>query len=68
MPKSPKVRKESNKREREEGTTSEEGTNPFRKSSKTGISPSKSKEGNKSKKMGKEMKTMNREIRGRRRE
>jgi hypothetical protein len=32
----PKVRNESStKREREEGRTSEEGTNPFRKSSRT---------------------------------
>jgi hypothetical protein len=35
MPKSLKVRKESSKRERREGRTSEEGTNPFRKSSRT---------------------------------
>jgi hypothetical protein len=51
--KSPKVRKESNKRKREKGT------NPCRKSSKTGRSPSRSEERNKSK----EMKTMIREIR-----
>jgi hypothetical protein len=49
MPKSPRVRKESSKREREEGRTSEEGTNPFRKSSRTGKCPSRSEEGNKSK-------------------
>jgi hypothetical protein len=41
MPNLPKVRKESGKREREEGR-SEEGTNPFR----TGRSPSRSEEGN----------------------
>jgi hypothetical protein len=35
MPKSPKARKESSKREREEGRMSEEGLNPFRKSSRT---------------------------------
>jgi hypothetical protein len=29
MPKSPKARKESSKREREEGRMSEEGLNPF---------------------------------------
>jgi hypothetical protein len=38
MPKSSKVRKESSKKEREEGRASEEGTNPFRKSSRTGRS------------------------------
>jgi hypothetical protein len=37
MPKSPKVRKESNKGDREEGRTSVEGTN-----SRTGRSPSRS--------------------------
>jgi DNA repair exonuclease SbcCD ATPase subunit len=63
MPKSPKVRKQSSKREREEGRTSEEGTNPFRKSARTGRFPSRSKEGNKSKEMDKEMKIMIREIR-----
>jgi hypothetical protein len=36
MPKSPKVRKKSSKREREEGRTTEEGKNLFRKSSRTG--------------------------------
>jgi hypothetical protein len=51
MPKSPKVRKESNKGEREEGRTSVEGTN-----SRTGRSPSRSEEGNKSKEMDNEMK------------
>jgi hypothetical protein len=35
MPKSPKARNESSKREREEGRMSEEGLNPFRKSSRT---------------------------------
>jgi hypothetical protein len=49
MPKSPKVRKESSKREMLEGRTSEESTNPFKKSSRTGRSPSRSEEGNKSK-------------------
>jgi hypothetical protein len=49
MPKSPKVKKESNKRKREEGRTSAEGTNPFRKSSKTERFPIRSEEGNKSK-------------------
>ncbi|KAH0807642.1 hypothetical protein GEV33_015148 [Tenebrio molitor] len=63
MPKSPKVRKESSKREREEGRTSEEGTNPFRKSTRTGRFPSRSEEGNKSKEMDKEMKTMIRDRR-----
>jgi flagellar motility protein MotE (MotC chaperone) len=63
MPKSPKVRKQSSKREREEGRTSEEGTNPFRKNTRTGRFRSRSKEGNKSKEMDKEMKTMIREIR-----
>jgi hypothetical protein len=49
MPKSPKVRKESNKRERQEGRKSEESTNPFRNSFRTGRSPSRSEEVNKSK-------------------
>jgi hypothetical protein len=49
MPKSPKVRKESSKREMLESRTSEESTNPFKKSSRTGRSPSRSEEGNKSK-------------------
>jgi hypothetical protein len=57
MPKSPKVRKESNNREREEVRTYEENTNPFRKSSRTGRFPSRSEEENKSKEMDKEMKT-----------
>jgi hypothetical protein len=51
MPKSPKVRKESNKREREEGRKSEESTNPFRNCFRTGRSPSRSEEVNKSKEM-----------------
>jgi hypothetical protein len=62
MPKTPKVIKESSNREREEGKTSEKGTNPFRRSSRTGKSPSRSEEGNKSKEMDKEIKTMVREI------
>jgi hypothetical protein len=45
-------------RKREEGRTSEEGTNPFRKSSRKGRSPSRSEEGNKSTEMHNEMKTM----------
>jgi hypothetical protein len=63
MPKSPKVRKENNNREKEEVRTTEESTNPFRKISRTGRFPSRSEEGNKSKEMDKEMKTMIREIR-----
>jgi hypothetical protein len=51
MTKSRKVRKEDSKREREEGRTSEEDTNVFRKNSRTGRSPSRSEEGNKSKEM-----------------
>jgi hypothetical protein len=62
MPKSPKVRKENNNREREEVRASEESTNPFRKSSRTGRFPSRSEKGNESKEMDKEMKTMIREI------
>jgi hypothetical protein len=58
MPKLPKIRKENSKREREEGRTSEEGMNTFRKSSRTGRSLSRSEEGNKTKEMDKEMKTM----------
>jgi hypothetical protein len=56
MTKSRKVRKESSKGEREEGRMSAEGTNLFRKNSRTGRSPSRSEEGNKSKEMDKEMK------------
>jgi hypothetical protein len=41
-----KARKESSKREREEGRMSEEGLNPFRKSSRTKRSPSRREEGN----------------------
>jgi hypothetical protein len=64
MPKSSKVRKESSKREREEGRTSEEGTNPFsfRKSSRRRRCSSRSEEGNKGKEMDKEIKTMIREV------
>jgi hypothetical protein len=43
--------KERKQQEREEGRTSEEGTNVFRKNSRTGRSPSRSEEGNKSKEM-----------------
>jgi flagellar motility protein MotE (MotC chaperone) len=61
MPKSPKA---SSKREREEGRMSEEGLNPFRKSSRTERSPSGGEERNQSKEMDKEMKTtMVREMR-----
>jgi hypothetical protein len=59
MPKSPKVRKESSKREREEGRACEERKNPFRKSFRTGRYPRRNEDGNKSK----EMKTMITEIR-----
>jgi hypothetical protein len=58
MLKSPKVR-----REREKGRTPEEGTNSLKKSFRTGRSLSRSEEGNTSKEMDKEMKTMIREIR-----
>jgi hypothetical protein len=47
------VRKQRSKREREESRTSEEGTNPLRKSSRTGKSLSRSEEGNKNKEMDK---------------
>ncbi|KAH0809335.1 hypothetical protein GEV33_013456 [Tenebrio molitor] len=61
MPKWPKA---SSKREREEGRMSEEGLNPFRKSSRTERSPSRGEERNQSKEMDKEMKTtMIREMR-----
>jgi predicted phage gp36 major capsid-like protein len=63
MPKSPKARKESSKREREEGRVSEESLNPFRKSTRTERSPSRSEEENLTKKIEKEMKTMLREMR-----
>jgi hypothetical protein len=56
-------KEESSKREREEGRMSEESTNPFRKSPRRGRSPSRSEEGNKSKKIDNEMKTMISEIR-----
>ncbi|KAH0808537.1 hypothetical protein GEV33_014254 [Tenebrio molitor] len=52
-PKSSEVRKESSKREREEGRTSEEGKHPLRKSSRTRRSPSRSEEENQSKQMDK---------------
>ncbi|KAJ3619814.1 hypothetical protein MTP99_005469 [Tenebrio molitor] len=64
MPKSPKARKESSKREREEGTTSKKGKNPLRNSSRTRRSPNRSEEEYQSKEMDKEMKTtMIREMR-----
>jgi hypothetical protein len=47
------VRKESSKREIEESRTSEEDTNPYRKSSRTGKSLSRSEEGNNNKEMDK---------------
>jgi hypothetical protein len=50
MTKSPKVRKESRKREREESKMSDEGMNAFGKSSRTGRSPSRSEEGIKARK------------------
>ncbi|KAH0811327.1 hypothetical protein GEV33_011464 [Tenebrio molitor] len=48
---------------RQEGRTSEEGMNPFRKSSRTRNSPTRNEEGNKSKEMDNAMKTMIRQIR-----
>jgi hypothetical protein len=48
MSKLPKARKESSKREREEGRMLEEDLNPFRKSSRSERSPSRSEEGNQS--------------------
>jgi hypothetical protein len=62
MPKSPKARKESSKREREEGRMSEEGLNPFRKSSRTERSPSRGEERNQSKEIEKKIETVLREI------
>jgi hypothetical protein len=62
MPKSPKARKESSKREREEGRMSEEGLNPLRKSSRTDRSPSRGEERNQSKEIEKKIKTVLREI------
>jgi hypothetical protein len=59
MPKSPKARKESSKREREEGRMSEEGLNPFRKSSRTERSPSRGEE---SKEIEKKIESVLREI------
>jgi hypothetical protein len=41
MPKSPKARKESSKREREEGRMSEEGLNPFQVEAKKEIKAKK---------------------------
>jgi flagellar motility protein MotE (MotC chaperone) len=62
--KSSEVRKESCKREREEGTTSKKGKNPLRNSSRTRRSPNRSEEEYQSKEMDKEMKTtMIREMR-----
>jgi hypothetical protein len=55
MPKSPKARKESSKREREEARMSEEGLNPFRKSSRTERSPSRGEERNQSKEIEKKI-------------
>ncbi|KAJ3637591.1 hypothetical protein MTP99_001036 [Tenebrio molitor] len=62
MPKSPKARKENSKREREEGRMSEEGLNPFRKSSRTERSPSRGEERNQSKEIEKKIETVLREI------
>ncbi|KAH0815998.1 hypothetical protein GEV33_006793 [Tenebrio molitor] len=62
MSKSPKARKESSKREREEGRMSEEGLNPFRKSSRTERSPSRGEERNQSKEIEKKIETVLREI------
>jgi hypothetical protein len=62
MPKSPKARKESSKREREEGRMSEEGLNPFRKSSRTERSPSRGEEINQSKEIEEKIETVLREI------
>jgi DNA anti-recombination protein RmuC len=62
MPKSPKARKESSKREREEGRMSEEGLNPFRKSSRTERSPSRGEEINQSKEIEQKIETVLREI------
>jgi hypothetical protein len=62
MPKSPKARKESSKREREEGRMSEEGLNPFRTSSRTERSPSRGEERNQSKEIEKKIETVLREI------
>jgi hypothetical protein len=62
MPKSPKARKESSKREREEGRMSEEGLNPFRKSSRTERSPSRGEERNQTKEIEEKIETVLREI------
>jgi hypothetical protein len=55
--KSSEVRKESSKREREEGRMSKEGKNLLRNSSTTRISPNRSEEDNQNKEMDKEIKT-----------
>jgi hypothetical protein len=55
--KSSEVRKESSKREREEGRMSKEGKNSLRNSSRTRISPNRSEEDNQNKEMDKEIKT-----------
>jgi hypothetical protein len=62
MPKSPKARKESSNREREEGRMSEEGLNPFRKSSRTERSPSRGEERNQCEEIEKKIETVLREI------
>ncbi|KAJ3637827.1 hypothetical protein MTP99_001253 [Tenebrio molitor] len=62
MPKSPKARKESSKREREDGRMSEEGLNPFRKSSRTERSTSRGEERNQSKEIEEKIETVLREI------
>jgi hypothetical protein len=62
MPKSPKARKESSKREREEGRMSEEGLNPFRKSSRTERSPSRGEEINQTKEIEEKIERVLREI------
>ncbi|KAH0808723.1 hypothetical protein GEV33_014068 [Tenebrio molitor] len=62
MPKSPKARKESSNREREEARMSEEGLNPFRKSSRTERSPSRGEERKQSKEIEKKIETVLREI------
>jgi hypothetical protein len=64
MPKLPKARKENSKREREEGRMSEEGLNPFRKSSRTEKSLSRGEERNQSKEIEKKIETGLRQIKG----
>jgi hypothetical protein len=68
MSKSPKAKKESSKREREEGRMSEEGLNPFRKSSRTERFPSRSEEGNQSKEVEKKIESTKKGISGSERE